>query len=957
MTDQSLPVSSQDAAEQEIIALRRRIAELEARETAHPMAVENSFLQAALDAMPAHVAVLDDTGTIVMVNAAWRQFAEENELPAAANYGLGVNYLTLCDTATGPFSEDAPLVAHGLREVIARRQDEFRHQYVCPSPTHQRWFTMQANALAGVTPSHTLVAHMDVSVRQKIQIALEESHHTLETMLSNLPGMAYSCENDFSWTVQFVSEGCLNLTGYSPDDLISNKVVAYFDLIHPDDRQMVWDAVQYGVAHDQPFQIIYRIMAKDGSLKWVWEQGRAIVQADGKTILEGLIIDFTAQQQAQIALQASDEKLRNLIHQTHDGIILGDNAGQIIEWNPAMERITGLAREEVLGRTLWEVQYNLIPEGRRSRITPEQLAQEMKEIATEKDILEFPTENAIQRTDGEIRMLQTSQFPIRIDSDRLLGAVVRDITEQRAAVNALHESEERWRSLVEYAPDMIFMIDREGRILFVNYTVAGFDVEETVGRTLYEFALPAYHETLRQAIARVFDLGQPANVELESPASSDTFGWYHARLGPIMRDGEVVAAILIAHDITDRRRRETELSASEGRYRNLFEEVPVALWEEDCSDVKAEIERLRAAGVTNLEQYLTERPQEITRLMAKVRILNVNRATMELTRARSKAEALESLTLIPPPEVLPLMRSQLVAIANGATSYSGEGVGLSSDGAAFPISLKWVALLGHEQSMNKIIVSIEDITVRRESEAERLRTAIEREKVTILADFVQNASHEFRTPLSVIFTGLELIERRAGLDEAWMRRLVAMKTQTQYLSELVELMLAMAQLDRTTELSGMLLDLNPIVRDVAGEAKRQASDQSIRLNLDLPEQLPRVYGDASALRRALLNIAKNAVQFSPSDGTVTLSIKQHEHEIAVSVSDQGIGIPPEHLPYVFDRFYRVDRARRARYAGLGLSISRKIVELHGGHITVTSTHGRGSTFTVWLPLHPIASTS
>ena len=957
MTDQALPASSPNAIEQEISALRRRIAELEARQAAHTSATETGFLQAALDALPAHIAVLDHAGTIVMVNTAWRQFADENELPAASNYGLGSNYLAVCEHATGPFSEDAPLAADGIRAVMERRSDVFRHTYTCHSPEERRWFAMQVNPLASVTPPHTLVAHMNVSAYQMTHIALEENRHTLETLLSNLPGMAYRYQNDPDWTMLFVSEGCTNLTGYSPDHLLSNKDVLYRDLIHPDDVQHVWDTVQNSIARDQPFQIIYRIIPKHGTEKWVWEQGRAVLLADGTTVLEGLIIDFTPQKQAQLALQASEQKLRSLIDQSNDGIVLADSAGLIVEWNQAMERITGQPHDKAVGRPMWEIQYDLLPESRRQGIDPQQLAASVAQVIANTGGLEISDENPIQRPDGAIRTLQTSPFPIRTDRGQFFGAIVRDVTEQHAAANALRESEERWRSLVQHAPDLIYMIDRDGMLLFVNYTVAGFSVDDTLRRTIYDFAPPAYSEALRQAVTQAFELQQPVDLELESPVSGGGMGWYSTRIGPIIRDGEVVAAILIAHDITQRSQHEAELRASEERYRSLFEEVPVSLWEEDFSRVKTEIERLRAGGVTNFEQYLTERPHEVSRLMALTRIININQATLDMVHARTKADVLDNLKIAPLPEIVPLLRAQLIAIANGQTSFAGIGYGMRRNSGSFPVSLKWVALGGYEESLAQIIVSMEDISARQEAESHRLRTAIEHEKVTILADFVQNASHEFRTPLSVIFTGLELIERRAHLDEDWQHRLIAMKNQTQYLSELVESMLTMAQLDRTTELSGMLLDLNPIVRDVALEAKRQAQDRQIVLDINLPEHLPRIYGDASALRRALLNITKNAVQFSPAGGTITLSIDQHEHEIAINISDQGIGIAPEHLPYVFDRFYRVDRARRSRFAGMGLSISRKIVDLHGGRIAVTSTPDQGSTFTVWLPLITPASQS
>jgi len=106
------------------------------------------------------------------------------------------------------------------------------------------------------------------------------------------------------------------------------------------------------------------------------------------------------------------------------------------------------------------------------------------------------------------------------------------------------------------------------------------------------------------------------------------------------------------------------------------------------------------------------------------------------------------------------------------------------------------------------------------------------------------------------------------------------------------------------------------------------------------------------LRQALLNIAENAIQFTPEGGTVTLRTAVANGEALVSITDTGKGIAPEHLPHIFDRFYRANLARTERYAGLGLSIAKRIIDMHHGRIEVDSTPGEGSTFTVYLPLLP-----
>ena len=130
--------------------------------------------------------------------------------------------------------------------------------------------------------------------------SLRESERQLATLMANLPGMAYRCRRDQRWTMVFVSEGCRLLTGYAPEDLIQNRRKAYADLIHPEDRQQVWTAVQGAVADKKPFQVAYRLLTAGGTEKWVWEQGVGVWSSAGEAdALEGFIIDISDRKKSE----------------------------------------------------------------------------------------------------------------------------------------------------------------------------------------------------------------------------------------------------------------------------------------------------------------------------------------------------------------------------------------------------------------------------------------------------------------------------------------------------------------------------------------------------------------------------------------------------------------------------------------------------------------------------------
>ncbi|HOM18600.1 MAG TPA: ATP-binding protein [Thermoguttaceae bacterium] len=143
---------------------------------------------------------------------------------------------------------------------------------------------------------------------------LRESQRALSALMKNLPGMAYRCQNDPQWTMEYVSDGCLALTGYRPEDLIGNRRLSYADVIVPEYRQQVYDNVQRAIAAGEPFQLIYRIRTAQGEEKWVWEQGAAVLDPQGKVIaLEGFITDITERRQAEEILRKSQEELERRI--------------------------------------------------------------------------------------------------------------------------------------------------------------------------------------------------------------------------------------------------------------------------------------------------------------------------------------------------------------------------------------------------------------------------------------------------------------------------------------------------------------------------------------------------------------------------------------------------------------------------------------------------------------------
>jgi two-component system phosphate regulon sensor histidine kinase PhoR len=266
-----------------------------------------------------------------------------------------------------------------------------------------------------------------------------------------------------------------------------------------------------------------------------------------------------------------------------------------------------------------------------------------------------------------------------------------------------------------------------------------------------------------------------------------------------------------------------------------------------------------------------------------------------------------------------------------------------------------VAPVRREGDVAGAIVIVQDLTELRR--LERMRR-----------DFVANASHELRTPVANIRAMVETL-----LDSPEDRNLAArfhpqIISEAERLSRLVSDLLDLARLEKQTEEHAEAgrdaIDLVPLVYDVLARCKYKALDRHIEVNAGFAPGCERdvmVKGDAAALEQVVFNLLDNALMYTPSGGSVDVGLerssngnrngKSHEGKVLLRVRDTGIGIPQNDLPRIFERFYRVDKARSRTQGGtgLGLAIVKHIVENHGGYVEVESAEGQGTTFTVVLP--------
>jgi len=229
----------------------------------------------------------------------------------------------------------------------------------------------------------------------------------------------------------------------------------------------------------------------------------------------------------------------------------------------------------------------------------------------------------------------------------------------------------------------------------------------------------------------------------------------------------------------------------------------------------------------------------------------------------------------------------------------------------------------------------------------RLEKAFQRQK-----QFTSDASHELRTPLAVIEAESSLALQRDRPSSDYRQSLEIISQESRQMSSLIDQLLTLARADAGKEQWNFTeVNLGKLTSNLGTDVEVLCQEKGLSFQLGQPQDLV-VKGDEARLRELFMNLLDNAIRYTPAPGTVSVTLRREGQMAVVAIMDTGVGIPAEDIPFIFERFYRVDksRSRAEGGTGLGLAICRHIAEAHGGKIEVASQVGAGSTFSVWLPL-------
>lgn len=839
------------------------------------------------------------------------------------------------------------------------------------------------------------VSNRDITDQIRIKKSMKERDRALRTLMSNLPGMAYRCRNDREWTMEFVSEGCLLLTGYPPEALMFNNQVSYNNLITLEDRDTVWDAVQHGLENDEAYTMTYRIRRADGTIRWVWEKGCGVTSSSGELqFLEGFIIDIherieyeTSLRDHRVLLQreidrktqnlretleqlreenlkrriseqellVNQERYKNLVEKLNDAIWEIDFEGIFTEINSTVKRILGYHDHELLRQPFINVLYG------RDRQRIFRLFQYLR-----KHPKSFVLETVrVRHQNGSLRYLRTTGHPFYDSEGNLLGfrGLSNDITRRVTAQRALRLSQERLSEAQKIAgignwtrdtgekhitcsKELLRILGLENRSMEMTeedrLSIVHPDDRETVRQHL------ALSKGERELISFEYRICRPDGVErtvheiirIHKGRKGLTTG-YHGTVQDVTEEREMV------------RKLEDQLLFLQV----LIDSIPYPIFYKDAKG-------FYLGCNTAFEAFIGyQREQVVGSTVYDV-------APAELADVYHKAD------------------NDLIE-KGGIQKYETQV--RYADGSLHEVYFSKATFRDSKGMIGGLIGIMIDMTDQREIERQ-LRQAQKMETVGQLASGV---AHEINTPVQFVLNNITYLrdslqdlfdlmnscrsflkgERHnpligsrinhildeMGLDESDQRRYDLLETVDESIEGLEQITQVVQAIKEFAHPSGgekTTFSIGEVIKRTVTVSRNEWKNLA-EMTLELDPDLPQIIGYPSEIEQVFLNLILNAAQAIGTSrrrrpeqmGSIMIRTGRDGDWVTASVSDNGDGIPEKYRERVFDPFFTTKIVGEG--SGQGLTICYAIiVEKHGGKLTFTTETDKGTTFHIRLPIEP-----
>ncbi|MFH0976580.1 MAG: PAS domain S-box protein [Spirochaetota bacterium] len=802
--------------------------------------------------------------------------------------------------------------------IVINRPDSFyqRHTY----------FVWSAGIIAVCLTGFTLFLSISIIRRRKAERTLRMVRHVIE----NSPAVLFLWKVEEGWPVKYVSDN-VSQFGYTAEDFTSGKI-KYSSIIHPDDLQRVATEIrEYTRAGRDEFKQEYRIITKDGNILWVDDRTGVERGSDGRIIhYQGIIIDITERKRTEEALREKTIELDYYFTSSLDLLCIADTDGHFHRLNPEWEKTLGYSITELKGRKFLEFVHEDDVEKTKAVIS---------QLESQKQVLNF--ENRYRCKDGSYRWIEWRSFP----SGKMIYAVARDITGRKRIENALRESEEKYRTLIENMQDCVYRSDLKGSITFASQSVARLlgcpSAEWMIGKNISQNFY--YHPDERgELLKKLQTNGKVTNYEVTlkrvdngQPVIISTSSHYYYD-----KDGNIMGVEGVFNDISQRKQAEDALLESKQRMSEIFNFLPDATFVVD-KDKKI------IAWNRALEELTGSKPEDMLgkgNYEYAIPFYGLRRPIL-IDLAFESDEEIEK-------KYYYVKRERDFLTAEAKVTLNGE-----------PRNL-WgmiARLYDSKGNISGAIETIRDITEQKIAEreqAELKEQLFQSQKMETVGLLAGGVAHDFNNLLTPILGYSEMMLHDLSENDPARSKLEQIHKAADLAKNLTRRLLVFS---RKQVLELKVVNMGDIIHEFELILNRTIRE-NIEIKIIIPQQIGFVNADTGQIEQALLNLAVNAQDAMPDGGVLTIEATNTDldesytyshpevlpgHYVTMTVSDNGFGMDKEILRHIFEPFFTTKELGRG--TGLGLSTVYGIVKQHGGSISVYSEKNEGSTFIIYLP--------
>lgn len=731
---------------------------------------------------------------------------------------------------------------------------------------------------------------------------LAEARERLAGVLAGMDDVVYAASPDFS-AIEYVSPASLTLFGLIPEELYVAPHI-FVRLVHPEDAAMV-EQVRRELLVNQDMELRYRIVRPDGGIRWILDRSHLVVDIAGQVQrVGGILRDVTDAVEAEASLHLRERALAS----SSCGVVISDmlQPGQpILYANAAFERITGYAPQEVIGRNC-----SFLQGDERDQAAVAEIRSAVADGRECKVILRN------FRKDGEPFWNELMLSPLRDSSGRVTHfiGIQNDITGTMAATQALVASERRLALTIDALDEGVWDWSIADNRLYTSPSwahVLGLDpatVKQDFSAFVSQLSGDWLGKVLTELQAYIDGSDELFYLEHQMDRADGTKIWVANQGRVVERDekGQPLRMVGTIVDITQRYQASEQI-----------------------------IELMR-----QLDAIFTLSPDAFGYFDGSGKLSFVNPAFERMTGIR--AGEVSGLSL-------PVFSDRLRALADPCQLFpdlASTDQMLQGDGQLIYLQkpqhrVLLVCRRGGAEG-ESAVVYLRDVT--RETEVDRMKS-----------EFLSTAAHELRTPMASIMGFSELLLMREFDAGRVKDMLGTINRQAKRLTDLINELLDLARIEARAgkDFKIQRQSLLPVVRDAVA-ALTVDGDRS-RMVVELPEALDEVEIDPAKFQQAVINVISNAYKYSPQGGAInisvcTRSVAEGMREVGVAVRDHGVGMTPEQLARVFERFFRADPSGNIPGTGLGMSLVKEIMDRHNGTVQMESEPGAGTVVILWLPV-------